>query len=60
MSAAAEPTPEPEYTPVNESSGEPEPLAEASVTPAHSILIPTVLLYLLIITGKLKKLNNLI
>ena len=51
MSASAEPTPEPEYTPVNESTGEPEPVAEALATLAHSILIPTLLLCLLIITG---------
>ena len=50
-SASTEPTPEPENTPVSESTGEPEPLAEALVTPAHSILIPTLLLCLLIITG---------
>ena len=56
-SASTEPTPEPENTPVSESTGEPEPLAEALVTPAHSILIPTLLLCLLIITGKLIKLN---
>ena len=59
MSSSAEPTPEPEYTPVNECTGEPEPVAEALVTPAHSILIPTLLLCLLIITGKLKNLTTL-